>query len=180
MSLTVPKESDKPVPVLMIFGWTPFDPSPFGPGSGLGRGRGPRGPTKFDTLMEAGWGYAMLNPGTVQDDSGGWRPNPWLGRGDPNAASQEPTGAGLTRGIIGLTNLGQPRKPDQWGALRAWAWGASRGLDYLKEKMPAVNVDLLDGELAWRQHDGGHTDDPNIAHFVKWANRIFAERDAAL
>lgn len=41
-------------------------------------------------------------------------------------------GAGLTRGIIGLVNKGQPRKPDNWGALRAWAWGASRALDYLE------------------------------------------------
>ena len=29
------------------------------------------------------------------------------------------------------------------------------------EKMPCVNVSLLDGQLAWRQHDGGHTDGPN-------------------
>jgi hypothetical protein len=35
-------------------------------------------------------------------------------------------------GIIGLTNKGQPRKPEDWGALRAWGWGASRGLDYLE------------------------------------------------
>jgi hypothetical protein len=33
--------------------------------------------------------------------------------------------------------------------------------DYNKEKMPAVNVSMLDGQLAWRQHDGGHTDGPN-------------------
>jgi hypothetical protein len=38
----------------------------------------------------------------------------------------------LTRGIIGLVNKGQPRKPDDWGSLRAWAWGAARGLDYLE------------------------------------------------
>ena len=42
------------------------------------------------------------------------------------------TAPGLTKGIIGLVNKGQPRKPDDWGALRAWAWGASRGLDYLE------------------------------------------------
>ena len=46
---------------------------------------------------------------------------------------------GLTRGIIGLVNKGQPRKPDDWGALRAWAWGAGRGLDYL-ETDPAVDA----------------------------------------
>ena len=44
--------------------------------------------------------------------------------------------------------------------------------DYKNEKMPAVNVGLLDGELAWRQHDGGHTDVPNVKHFVQWANKF--------
>jgi hypothetical protein len=38
----------------------------------------------------------------------------------------------LTKGIIGLCNKGQFRKPDDWGSLRAWAWGAARGLDYLE------------------------------------------------
>ena len=28
--------------------------------------------------------------------------------------------------------------------------------------MPAVNVSMLDGQLAWRQHDGGHTDGPEL------------------
>lgn len=60
-------------------------------------------------LIVDGWGFVILNPGAVQADNG----------------------AGLTKGIIGLTNRGQPRKPDDWGALRAWAWGASRALDYL-------------------------------------------------
>ena len=47
-------------------------------------------------------------------------------------ACRPTTAQGLTRGIIGLVNKGQPRKPDDWGALRAWAWGAGRGLDYLE------------------------------------------------
>jgi lysophospholipase L1-like esterase len=36
-----------------------------------------------------------------------------------------------------------------------------------------VNVDLLDGQLAWRQHDGGHTDAPNVKHFLRWADRHY-------
>jgi hypothetical protein len=60
--------------------------------------------------IAAGWGFALLDPGSVQADNG----------------------AGITRGIIGLCNHGQPRKPEDWGALRAWAWGAGRGLDYLE------------------------------------------------
>jgi hypothetical protein len=37
--------------------------------------------------------------------------------------------------------------------------------------MPPVNTGLLDGQLAWRQHDGGHTDAPNWKHFIAWAKR---------
>ena len=67
-------------------------------------------PSPTEQLIAAGWGYATINPVSIQADNG----------------------AGLTRGIIGLVNKGQPRKPDDWGSLRAWAWGASRGLDYLE------------------------------------------------
>jgi hypothetical protein len=68
-------------------------------------------------LIGAGWGFALIDPASVQADNG----------------------AGLTRGIIGLVNKGQPRTPEDWGALRAWAWGASRGLDYLQTD-PAVDA----------------------------------------
>jgi hypothetical protein len=44
--------------------------------------------------------------------------------------------------------------------------------DYQKEKMPAMNVDMLDGQLAWRQHDGGHTDGPNMKYFILWAGKF--------
>jgi len=80
---------------------TPF---PFGAG-----GQGSEVPAN-QQLIDAGWGYAMIDPSSIQADNG----------------------AGLTRGIIGLVNKGQPRKPDDWGSLRAWAWGAARGLDYLE------------------------------------------------
>jgi hypothetical protein len=68
-------------------------------------------------LVAAGWGFALLDPASVQADDG----------------------AGITRGVIGLVNRGQPRKPEDWGALRAWAWGAGRGLDYF-ETDPAVDA----------------------------------------
>ena len=68
-------------------------------------------------LVAAGWGFVLLDPASVQADDG----------------------AGITRGIIGLVNKGQPRKPGDWGALRAWAWGAGRALDFLQTD-PAVDA----------------------------------------
>lgn len=135
MSLTLPKDAKAPVPVLLSFGRTPFEMEGFNFGRSGRRGDDPRPPSKRDRLIAAGWGCATLNPTSVQDDAGGWQPRRFGPGADPNA---EPTEAGLTRGIIGLTNGGQPRKPDQWGALRAWAWGASRSLDYL-ETVPEVD-----------------------------------------
>lgn len=320
MTLATPKSAERPVPVLMMFGGFGFGGRggpgrrPAGAGNaprpGAGRGFGPPGPSRTETLVKAGWGYAMISPASIQADNG----------------------AGLTRGIIGLTNHGQPRKPDDWGSLRAWAWAASRGLDYLETdptvdarrvgiegvsrygkaalvamafeprfamvlvgssgeggaklhrrnfgeavenltgsgeyhwmagnflkygaseasfgsktagdlpvdshelialcaprltfisygipekgdanwldqrgsfmaaiaagpvfrllgakdlgtpddymnaKMPGVNEGLLDGQLAWRQHDGGHTDAPNIETFITWANRHLGDKPAA-
>ena len=37
--------------------------------------------------------------------------------------------------------------------------------------MPPVGEGLLDGRLAWRQHEGGHTDAPNWRYFIPWAER---------
>jgi hypothetical protein len=88
-----------------------------GRGALAGAGRGPTGPTWQEQVLARGWGYATLNPGSIQADNG----------------------AGLTLGIIGLCNKGQPRKLDDWGALRAWAWGASRAIDYF-ETDPAVDA----------------------------------------
>jgi hypothetical protein len=313
MTLVTPADAEGPVPVMMMFGGARSIPGGVEPEAGPGRfgrrGGGPPQPSDppaTEQLIAAGWGYAQLNPTSVQADNG----------------------AGLTRGIIGLTNHGQPRKPDDWGALRAWAWGASRGLDYLEtdptadgtrvgiegvsrygkaalitmaydqrfavvlvgssgeggaslhrrnfgeavenltgrseyhwmagnflkygtaessfgsmnpgdlpvdshelialcaprpvfisygipergdahwldhqgsymaavaagpvfrllgaqdlgtsddynaERMPAVNVSMLDGQLAWRQHDGGHTDGPNWRYFIPWATRMLQD-----
>jgi hypothetical protein len=38
--------------------------------------------------------------------------------------------------------------------------------------MPPVNEGLLGGQLAWRQHDGGHTDAPNMKFFIEWADKF--------
>jgi hypothetical protein len=328
MTLVTPVGATKPVPVMMMFGGrsgmppAPGTPAPpargFGPagapgaaapGAAAGPPAPPPDPPATTQLIAAGWGYATINPGSIQADNG----------------------AGLTRGIIGLVNKGQPRKPDDWGSLRAWAWGASRGLDYLegdksvdakkvgiegvsrygkaalvtmayderfavvlvgssgeggaklhrrnfgeavenltgsgeyhwmagnflkygtevstfgrktagdipvdahqlialcaprltfisygvpergdarwldhqgsymaavasqpvfrllgaktlgvsddynKEKMPAVNVSMLHGHIAWRQHDGGHTDGPNWKYFIPWANKFLKHRSS--
>lgn len=51
--------------------------------------------------------------------------------------------------------------------------------DYMSQRMPAVNVDMLDGHLAWRQHDGGHTDAPNIPHFIRWADTMLGRTSRA-
>ncbi|HVY75888.1 MAG TPA: hypothetical protein VG890_13710 [Puia sp.] len=340
MILVVPMNVKGPVPVLMMFGWSPAFPAPAQPAPddmdklnavfkemmirtdpsvkaifdkypaytpvtrlpfpNFGAPRGEPSPT--EQLLQAGWGYVTLDANSIQADNG----------------------EGLTKGIIGLVNKGQPRKPDDWGSLRAWSWGAARALDYLetdslvdakkvgiegvsrygkaalltlateprfavglvgspgkggatllrrnfgeavesltggefywmagnflkygaeeskfgrktgcdlpvdahelialcaprpvfisygipakgdanwldhrgsymaaiaagsvykllgakdlgvtndymREKMPPVNAGMLDGQLAWRQHDGGHTDAPNFKYFIPWANSM--------
>ena len=305
MTLVTPADAKSTVPVMMMFGGGGNLAQLTGGAAPTGRGAPAPGadPPAQQQLIADGWGYASINPGSIQADNG----------------------AGLTKGIIGLVNKGQPRKPDDWGSLRAWAWGASRGLDYLEtdqsvdakhvgiegvsrygkaalvtmaydqrfavvlvgssgvggaklhrrnwgeavenltgsgeyhwmagnflkygteesdfgaknagdipvdahelialctprptfisygvpengdakwldhqgsfmaaiaagpvfrllgakdlgksdkyktEKMPAVNVSLLDGQLAWRQHDGGHTDGPNWKYFIPWADKF--------
>ena len=116
MTLVTPAGANGPVPVLMMFGGfggagmpRPADTPP--PARRFPEFGGPfKDPPSTEQLLAAGWGYATINPGSIQPDNG----------------------AGLRKGIIGLTNKGEPRKPDDWGALRAWAWGAARGLDYLE------------------------------------------------
>ena len=44
--------------------------------------------------------------------------------------------------------------------------------DYHVATMPPVNAALVGGELAWRQHDGGHEDRSNMTHFIEWANAM--------
>ncbi|MGI4022872.1 MAG: alpha/beta hydrolase family protein [Janthinobacterium lividum] len=116
LTLTTPAKASGPVPVMMQFGFVfprgfRFPPRPAtAAGTTPPPPLAPTGPTWQQQLLAQGWGYAVILPASVQADNG----------------------AGLTKGIIGLVNKGQPRKPDDWGTLRAWAWGASRALDYFE------------------------------------------------
>lgn len=82
----------------------------------------PPGPSATaQQVLAKGWGFAEFNTHSVQDDSA----------------------AGLTAGIIGLMNKGQPRaRPDEWGVLAAWAWGLSKSCDYF-ETDPDVDAKQL-------------------------------------
>ncbi|MGB2863468.1 MAG: hypothetical protein WBC05_09105 [Sedimentisphaerales bacterium] len=100
LTLTTPANAAEPVPVIMEFGF----------GGRFGKPRRGSGPTWQQQVLAKGWGYAIIVPNSIQADNG----------------------AGLNQGIVGLCNKGQPRKVDDWGALRAWAWGASRALDYFE------------------------------------------------
>jgi hypothetical protein len=106
MTVVTPAGATSPVPVMMMMTYARGSLPPPRPGAAAAA----VDPTATEQLIADGWGYASIVPVSIQADNG----------------------AGLTKGIIGLTNQGQPRKPDDWGALRAWAWGASRGLDYLE------------------------------------------------
>lgn len=98
------------VPVIMEFG---FISSGTGGGMGMmmgGRSGGQAQTTWQQMALERGWACLTINPSSIQADAG----------------------SGLTNGIIGLCNKGEHRQPTDWGALRAWGWGASRVIDYLE------------------------------------------------
>ena len=111
LNVTTPTAAAGPVPLMMEFGFVINRPGGGNTGPGAAK-------PWTQQVIEKGWGYAILSPTSIQADSGGRKVN-----GEYQ---------GLTTGIIGLCNKGQPRQPDDWGALRAWAWGASRALDYLE------------------------------------------------
>jgi len=110
LSLSTPADSTGPVPVIMVFGGPPAWGSGGPPAVAASQQGSEPGPSWQAQALAKGWGFAELNPGSIQADNG----------------------AGLRKGIIGLVNKGQPRKTDDWGALRAWAWGADRAMDYFE------------------------------------------------
>lgn len=105
LEVTTPADAGEPVPLVLHFGSSRLaarfrrNPQP-----------GVNSPSWSEQVIANGWSYAQLDPNSIQADNGG----------------------GLTQGIIGLMNRGQPRDADDWGSLRAWGWGASRAMDYLE------------------------------------------------
>ncbi|HUO90756.1 MAG TPA: hypothetical protein VMU08_16400 [Rhizomicrobium sp.] len=79
----------------------------------LASGTMPPGPpsTWRAQVLAKGWGAAVLDVPDAQADDG----------------------AGLTGGVVGIAAKGQPRGLQDWGALRAWAWAASRAVDHFEE-----------------------------------------------
>lgn len=112
LTLTTPAKANGPVPIMLELGLSAemltairkrFTDAQWATFMGSG-------PPWQQQVLAKGWGYAILIPASAQADNG----------------------AGLTEGVIGLVNEGQPRSMDDWGALRAWAWAASRALDYVE------------------------------------------------
>ncbi|MCZ2471775.1 acetylxylan esterase [Aquirufa ecclesiirivi] len=102
------KDIKKAMPAMMELAWV-FPP-------GMNRPPAPTNEIPWtEQVIAKGWAFIQLNPTSVQADHG----------------------AGLKSGIIGLMNRGEFRKADDWGSLRAWAWGASKVLDYL-ETLPQI------------------------------------------
>ena len=115
-------------------------PPAFGRG---GRG-GAGGPSPWQLLaLEHGWGYGSINTSSIQADNG----------------------AGLNKGIIGLINKGQLRKPDDWGSLRAWAWGFSKLMDFFEtDSLVDVKQVGVEGHSRWGKATAATmANDPRVA-----------------
>jgi hypothetical protein len=110
-SFTVPKYAAGRVPIILQFGFG------FG-GKFGGKGKGKEDANSWtQQALNKGWGYGTIVPVSIQGDN-----------------------SRLREGIVGLVNKGQPRRPDDWGALRAWGWGVSCLIDYF-EANPDSGVD---------------------------------------
>lgn len=113
---TIPAEAEGKMPVILSFGFPEGFRFPGPP-------RPPEpGPPYSEQLLRAGFGYAVVVANSIQADNGGQ----------------------LSDGVIGISLHGRARTPDDWGVLRAWAWGASRALDALAHdsKVDATRVGI--------------------------------------
>ncbi len=135
VSLYTPAAAKGSVPVILLVnfgGGTPPAPRAGAAGGrqgaqaaargGRGRGGFSGEPPDAADILAKGWGYATVGYNDIQPD----RANAW------------------TEGVIGASlapGETQPG-PGEWGTISAWAWGASRIIDYL-ETDKAVNGDRI-------------------------------------
>jgi len=131
LTLMLPTRTSGPVPVIVVV--APGDGLPRNPALGAkldpGKSPGIHLPSPAEQVLARGWGMARFYTEGLQADSG----------------------AGLTRGIIGLMSRGRPRaRPDDWGVVTAWVWGLSRSIDYF-ETDPEVDAARLgvEGHSRW-------------------------------
>jgi hypothetical protein len=103
----------------------------------------PDAPDSAKLLLAQSWGFVGRSSNDVQADNG----------------------AGLAQGIIGLVNKGQPRSLDDWGVLRAWAWGDSKLLDYLETDpdVDATKVGVMGHSRGGKAALVAMVDDPRFA-----------------
>ena len=104
-TLTVPADAEGPVPAVIALSF---------PAAVMARFPPEPGRSWKAQVLERGWAAVEYVPTSVQADNG----------------------EGLASGVIGMAT--RPRGLEDWGALRAWAWGASRVLDALAAD-PAVD-----------------------------------------
>jgi hypothetical protein len=113
LQITFRNDIQQKAPVILNFGFVRqpgFVATQRPPNANMPAASQNQGPSAQEQILKRGWVYASIAPNSIQADNG----------------------AGLTQGIIGLVNKGKRRKPDDWGALRAWAWGAGKALDYFE------------------------------------------------
>ncbi len=109
IAMYTPANASGPVPMVMVLVAGPGGYGAPRPNTPATEPEPPPGSPLYQ-LLAIGWGYATMQVGPIQNDYGG----------------------GLTSGIIGLMSQGKPRNPDDWGVLSAWAWEASRAMDYFE------------------------------------------------
>ena len=123
MLMYLPAGASKPVPVFLCFTFFPLQTVMDDPAIRLQEGWRPdhtRGPTtrststsfQIDEVLAHGFGIAVLYYSQIDPDFAG----------------------GLTHGIRAMyLPAGHTAfAPDEWGSIAAWAWGASRAMDYLQ------------------------------------------------
>ncbi len=103
LTLYTPAKAKGRVPIILLVN--------FGGGTAPAGATAPPGePPVAADIISRGWGYATIAYQDIQPDRK----------------------TSLDEGVIGRTRrAGETPAPDEWGAISAWAWGASRAIDYL-------------------------------------------------